>query len=249
MPFWNLPDVTADSGEPTGFPACAYPSPIRSSRYISLHETLIRHTVQYLWKLNLLREGWTLLGLNRHIQSEINSWPKFVKTNTSIIALMMLDSFDLRKITQSIVTSLKYLKISVVVTVFFSLLNFACWLGPHVHIVFFFIRSLRSLVMSEICSMKLMRYCTNHRFVVFLPHPQVVACLLLSGLCKVNLETFAVATCPINGNSGSCKCHFVGFSHRFHSTFQKCLLCLHHGPQLLDLLSPMLTAMAATLIP
>ena len=127
MSFWNLPDVTADSDEPTGFPGCAYPSPIRSSKYISLHETLIRHTVQYLWKLNLLREGWTLLGLNRHIQSEINSWPKFVKTNTSIIALMMLDSFDLRKITQSIVTSLKYLKISVVVTVFFSLLNFACW--------------------------------------------------------------------------------------------------------------------------
>ena len=26
MPFWNLPDVKADSGEPIGLPAHAYPS-------------------------------------------------------------------------------------------------------------------------------------------------------------------------------------------------------------------------------
>ena len=42
MSFWNSPNVTADSGEPTGLPACAYSSYTAAGTY---HTVKLRYGV------------------------------------------------------------------------------------------------------------------------------------------------------------------------------------------------------------
>ena len=77
MPFWNLPDVKADSGEPIGLPAHAYPSYTDPGTY---------HTVKPWYSIDNLGEvGSTAVYLpfQNHFNSVCNATLQF-KINTML---------------------------------------------------------------------------------------------------------------------------------------------------------------------